>query len=187
MQQADLRTLRRQLINPYAQMLPLRSDQESVYRFAEPNPPGLEGYFPRWEVVSMVLGAQQSLQVRVDLMSDFHLLALLGSATVNTGLGGFRAALYDVLKKRRIGSDRGIQFPNIGGAAGSAFYMREPYQFDLPRSQVIVLLQNMEVAQNTVQLVLYGVAAPFTGRLSNELPSYGPTQPGLQDDCTFGG
>jgi hypothetical protein len=165
--QADIRTLRREIVNPYAVMIPIR-DQESVYRYADPNPPGCEGYQPRWEVVNIALGAQQTLQVRVDLMTDFHLIGLLASATVATVLGGFRAHLYDELKQRRIGSDRGILFPNLAGASGSTFFLREPYRFDLPRSQALVMLQNLEVAANTVQLVLYGVAAPFTGRLSNE-------------------
>ena len=166
MRQADIRSLRREIINPYAVMIPIR-DQESVYRYADPNPPGCDGYQPRWEVVNMALGAQQTLQVRVDLMTDFHLIALLASSSVNT-VGGFRAHLYDELKQRRIGSDRGQQFPNIGGAAGAAFFLKEPYRFDLPRSQMLVMLQNLEPNPNTIQMVFYGVAAPFTGSLSNE-------------------
>lgn len=166
MRQADIRTLRREIVNPFAVTIPLR-DQEAVYRYADANPPGCEGYQPRWEVVNMALGAQQTLQVRVDIMNDFHLIGLLAAATVNT-VGGFRAHLYDELKQRRIGSDRGIQFPNIAGAAGAAFFLREPYEFDLPRSQCLVMLQNLEPNPNTIQLVLYGVAAPFPGTLSNE-------------------
>lgn len=171
MRQADIRTLRQEIINPYSVMIPIR-DQESVYRYADSNPPGLEGYQPRWEVVNAVLGALASgnaptFQARVDLMNDFHMLGVLASASVNV-VGGFRVHLYDAAKQRRIGGDRGIQFPNLGGASGSAFFLREPYEFDLPRSQLLVQLQNLENAQNTVQLVIYGLAAPFTGRLSNE-------------------
>jgi hypothetical protein len=165
MGQANLRQLRREFVNPLAIMLPSAREQMMVYRQGE-LPPGLEGYQPRWEVANAVLGARQTVQVKLDLMTDFHLLALLGGATTNT-VGGFRAQLYDQLKRYRL-ADRGVQFPNIGGSAAGAFFLREPYRFDLPRSQALVLLQNMEAVTNTVQLVLYGAAAPFAGTLSNE-------------------
>jgi hypothetical protein len=164
--QANLKTLRQEFVNPYVRMVPLQREQLQVYRFAEKMPPGLEGYQPRWEIVNAVLGAQQTLQVRVDLASDFHVLAMLGSATTNT-VGGFRVQVYDQLKRLRM-ADRGVQFPNIGGKTSATFFLREPYRFDLPRSQMLVMLQNMETVQNTVQIVFYGVAAPFTGSLSNE-------------------
>jgi len=166
MQQADLRSLRREFVNPLSVMLPTQREQMMVYRHGEGLPAGLEGYQPRWEIVNGVLGARQTVQVRVDLMTDWHLLAALGSATTNT-LGGFRVQIYDQLKRVRL-QDRGIQFPNLGGGAGGAFFLREPYRFDLPKSQLLVLVTNMEAVANTVQLALYGVAAPFTGTLSNE-------------------
>lgn len=163
MRQADIRTLRREIVNPFARLLPLGRFQSAVYRYAERNPPGLAGYQPRWEAVNAVLGAQQTLQVRVDLPTDFHLLAILASATVNT-VGGFRVHFYDQLKKQRIGSDRGIQFPNLGGASGSAFFLPEPYEFNLPDSQMLVMLQNLESASNTVSVVFYGPCLPFVGK-----------------------
>lgn len=166
MRQANLKSLRAEFINPYTRMLPLRGLQADVYRMAETVPPGLEGYQPRWEIVNAVILAQQSLEVKVDIMTGFHVMAVLGSATTNN-LGGFRTQFYDAIKKRRI-HDRPIQFPNLGGAAIAPFFLREPYAFDLPRSQVLLILQNMEVVTNTVQIVLYGVAAPFQGTLSNE-------------------
>ncbi len=166
MPQSNLKSLRRDFVNPYAVMLPYFGRyQEMVYRQGEVLP-GLEGYQPRWQIVSAVLGAQQSLQQTIDLMTGFHLLAILGSASVNT-VGGFRAFLFDVLRQLRL-QDRGIQFPQLGGAAKSPFFLREPYPFDLPASQVKVLLTNMEAQSNTVQLVLYGVVAPFTGRLRQD-------------------
>lgn len=167
MQQANLKSLRTDFLNPLTRMLPLFRPQAQVYHLAEKLPPGLEGYQPRWEVVNAVLGAQQTIQVKVDIMSDFHLLAVLASASANT-VGGFRAQFYDALKQRRL-QDRGLQFPNLGGNSAAPFFLREPYRFDLPKSQMLMILQNLEPAPNTVQLVLYGQAAPFTGTLSNEL------------------
>ena len=166
MQQANLKSLRAEFINPYVRMIPVKGWQADVYRMAEEIPPGLEGYQPRWEIVNGVILAQQSLQVKVDIMTDFHLMAALASATTNT-VGGFRMQFYDAIKKRRL-HDRPIQFPNVGGAAASPFFLREPYHFDLPRSQMLVILQNLESVTNTVQIALYGVAAPFQGTLSNE-------------------
>ena len=166
MQQADFKQLRKEFVNPLAVMLPYMGKYQSmVYRQAQ-LPPGLEGYQPRWEIVNAVLLARQQVQVKVDLMTDFHLLALLGSATTNT-LGGFRVQMYDILRKRRL-QDRPAQFPNLGGAANAPFFLREPYRFDLPKSQMNLVLVNLEAVTNTVQIALYGAAAPFPGTLSNE-------------------
>lgn len=170
MPQSNSNSLRREFVNPYALLLPLLGFQDRVYRFSTNPPPGLEGYQPRWEVVNAVLGAQQQIQVKIDVMRDFHLLALLASATVNT-VGGFRVHLAHAWREpgspeqqtRRFGSDRGLKFGNLGGTSAFGFFLREPYRFDLPQSQVLVILQNLEPNPNTVQLVLYGVAAPFTG------------------------
>lgn len=166
MRQANLKSLRREFVNPFTRMLPVKGWQADVYRMAEKLPPGLEGYQPRWEIVNAVIPAQQQVQVKVDLMTDFHLLAVLASSSVNN-LGGFRAQFFDVLKKIQL-TDRGLQQPQIGGNSGAPFFLRDPYRFDLPRSTMLIRLMNMEVAQNTVQLALFGVAAPFTGTLSNE-------------------
>jgi len=162
--QANLKSLRPEFVNPFARFLRMpKGYQAQVYRYAEASPPGCEGYQPRWEVVNAVLGPQQTIQAKVDLMNDFHILAILASASRNT-VGGFRAHVYDKKKNRRIGpGPQGCQFPNLGGNTAAPFFLREPYAFDLPLSQVLVILQNLEPAANTVQLVLYGLAAPFTG------------------------
>ena len=166
MQQANIKNLRAEFINPFVRMLPVGL-QRAVYRMGEPWPPGLEGYQPRWQVLNAVLGAQQTIQLKIDVPNDFYLLAILCSATVNELGGGFRAQFYDVFKKYRL-QDRGIKFQNLGGASNGAFFLRDPYHFDLPRSQVKVVLQNMEIVSNTIQVALYGVAAPFTGNDSEQ-------------------
>jgi len=168
MPQANIKSIRADFVNPLARMLPLYRWQSQVYRMAESTPPGLAGFQPRWEVVNAVLGAQQTIQLIIDLMTDFHLLAVLGSASVNTALRGFRVHLYDKARNLRVMANRGLQFPNLGGNSAAPYFLREPYPFDLPKSQALVILQNLETASNTVQLVLYGVAKPFTGQLSNE-------------------
>lgn len=142
-----------------ARMLPLSREQRQVYKMGEKHPPGLEGYGPTWEAVNAVLAARSTLQMRVNLQRDFHLLALAASSSSNVN-GGFRAQMFDSLKRRRF-ADRGVNFANIAGGAVAGFYLRDPYRFDQPDSQVLVMMQNLETVQNTVQLVLYGVALRF--------------------------
>lgn len=164
MSQANLQELRQNLLNPLARMVPLFQRQKAVYHMADRNPAGMEGFQPRWEVVPAVLGALKTIQLRIAIAEQFYLLAIGGSATVNT-LGGFRAQIYDTLKQRRF-ADRGVQFPNLGAGGLSPsgwFFLRHPYCFDQPQSQILVMLQNMENSSNTIQLVLYGACAPFTG------------------------
>jgi len=157
--QASLKSLRADFVHPFARMLPLFRYQSQVYRLAESGPPpGLEGYQPRWEVVSAILGARQTVQVRVDLMEDFHLLGTLGSASLNL-VGGFRVQIRDQRRKVRL-ADRGLEFPCLGGNSSSPYFAREPYPFAGPRPQALVILQNLEANQNTVQFVMYGVSAP---------------------------
>lgn len=166
MQQASTKSLQLAVLNPLARMLPLFRPQVQTYHLADKNPPGLEGYQPRWEVVNAVLGSLATLQMKVDIMTDFNLLAILASATTNT-VGGFRAQYYDAIKQRKL-QDRGLQFTQLGGGARAPFFLREPYAFDQPRPQMLVQLTNLESATNTVQIVFYGLAAPFQGTLSNE-------------------
>jgi hypothetical protein len=162
MPQANLNSITR--MNGLSRMLPLFRRQSHVYRMGEASPSGLEGYFPRWEVVNAIIAAKQTYQTTIDLMPGFHLLALLGSASVNNvGVGGFRVHLYDKSRNIRLQA-RGVQINNWGGAAKYGFFLREPYPFDLPKSQAMVDITNLEAASNTIQIVLYGVAAPFTGQ-----------------------
>ena len=170
MQEANIKNLRKEFINPFVRMLPVAgSAQRGVYRMGDAQPPGLEGYQPRWQVLNAVLGAQQTIQTTIDLPTDFYLLALLATGSAERLPGLFRAQLYDTLKKVRL-QDRGIRNLNLGGAGFSPFFLREPYHFDLPRSQVKVIMQNMETAANTVQLVLYGMCAPFAGTIRTPQP-----------------
>lgn len=162
--QAGLRNLRSAFVNPLARMLPLFRWQSQVYRMAESGPPpGLEGFQPRWEPVDITLGPLQTYQARVDLLPGFHLLAMLASSSVNTQ-GGFRAQVRDQNARVRLGN-RGIQFPNIAGGSKAPYFCREPYEFLGPRPQALVILQNLEDANNAIELVLYGAGYPFTGHL----------------------
>jgi len=158
--QANLRSLRGEFIHPRARMLPLFRYQSQVYRIGEKvPPPGLVGYQPRWEVVNAILGARQTAQVRVDLMTGFYMLGMLGQASLNT-IGGFRVQIRDVRRKKRL-SGRGLQFQLSGGSAGFPYFSPEPYEFQGPRPQALLILQNLEAAQNTIQFVMYGGAEPF--------------------------
>ena len=157
------------LRNPLAGMLPLRQTQVQVYRPGEKRPPsdGMEDHAPSWECVSMSLASQSSSQVRVNLQRDFYLLALASQASSVVN-GGFRAQFYDTRKKRRL-ADRGVQQANIAGINDSVvgapdvspMFLREPYLFDEPDSQLLVIVQNLETVTNTIQIVFYGQVLRF--------------------------
>lgn len=166
-------SLSQTLLHPLARMLPLQREQGQVYRMGERVPPsgGLADHAPTWEAVNMVLAARSTLQARVNLQRDFTLLALLASTSSNAS-GGFRAQLYDTKKQLRL-ADRGVPVANIAGSMGGGglpaeFFLREPYEFDQPDSQVLVLVQNLETVTNTIQLVLYGVALRFNQQSSSQ-------------------
>jgi hypothetical protein len=168
-------SLRNTIQNPLSRMLPLSREQSQVYRLGERLPPsaGMSQHGPDWEVVNLVLTAQSTLQARIPLQRDYYLLALNASTTSNAN-GGFLAQLYDVKKQVRLAL-QGIQFPNFGGTQGPAgpvgpFYLRDPYHFDEPDSQILVMVQSLELVTTTVQLVLYGVALPFNAPSGNEFP-----------------
>ena len=146
------------LKHPLARMLPLFRYQEQVYRMGEKLPPGLQGYGPDWECVTLVLPPQGTLQARVQVQRDYHLLAVKGLASEVMGGSNFRFQLYD-LKKKRLLTDRGVLNLNLAG--GEAFFLREPYRFDLPDSQILVMVQSFATASNTIQLMLYGACVLF--------------------------
>jgi len=169
--------LRYVLQNPIARMLPLSREQAMVYRLGERLPPSgsLDGHGPTWECVTMILAAQATQNVRVNLQRDYTLLSLAVSSS-SVVSGGFRAQLYDVKKQRRL-MDRGINEALLGGQCGpvspsNPFFLREPYEFPDADSQILVMMQNLEAVTNTVQLVLYGVALRFNEAIAtkNEFP-----------------
>ena len=148
-----------------SRMLPMFRYQSQVYRLGERNPPAgfMAGYGPIWEAVSFVLDPLGSLQARVNLQRSFTLIAITATATVRTAANGFRVQLFDTKQQLRF-ADRGVQQPQFAGGptAGSApMFLRDPYAFDAPDSQVLVMVQNLESSQNTVQVVLYGQCLRF--------------------------
>jgi hypothetical protein len=157
-------SLRHTLQNPLARMLPLYHYQAQAYRLGERLPPvgHMDGYGPDWEVVTMIIAPQGTQQARVGLQRDYTLISLNGSSSSNVN-GGFLAQLYDVKRSVRL-AVQGVQFANFGGSMGNGantFLLREPYRFDQPDSQILVMVQNLESVQNTIQLVLYGQSLPF--------------------------
>jgi hypothetical protein len=158
------------LLHPLARMLPLQREQMQVYRLGERLPPsgGLADHCPTWEAVNMVLNARSTLQARVNVQRDFTLIGLVASSSSVVN-GGFRAQLFDTKKQLRM-ADRGVQQSLIAGSVFGAgtlsgpFFLREPYPFDQPDSQVLVLVQNLETVTNTIQLVLYGLVLRFNAK-----------------------
>ena len=154
------------LRNPLARMLPLQREQMQVYRLGEKHPPAgsMVEHSPQWETVPFVLGALKTSQARVNLQRDFTLLAITAIAS-SVAAGGFRAQFFDVKKNLRL-ADRGVQKANIagamgGGGFGGAFFLREPYVFDLPDSQILVIVQNLESVTNTIEVAFYGQVLRF--------------------------
>lgn len=178
-------SLRNVLTHPLARMLPLFRYQEQVYRMAERVPPSgaMSAHAPSWECVSMLLLARDTSQVRVSLQRDFHLMAIATSAS-RIDNGGFRAQFFDTKKKLRL-ADRGVQQANIagsnpngGGLTGPSF-LRDPYVFDQPDSQLLVIVQNLEPLTNQIQVVFYGQVLRFNQDSQNapdfpggNVPSY---------------
>jgi hypothetical protein len=159
-------TLRHALTHPLARMLPLLQWQGQVYRMGEKHPPSgdLPGHGPDWEVVTCVLAARDTTQVRVNLQRDYTLMAITTSSTV-TDRGGFRAQFYDTRKQLRF-ADRGVNRVNIAGSMGGGgkpapSFLREPWRFDEPDSQILVVVQNFETVQNEIQIAFYGLVLRF--------------------------
>lgn len=158
-------SLRHTITHPLARMLPIQREQMMVYRLGEKSPPSghLGDHAPMWEVVTVNLNARGSTRVRVNLQRDFTLMAITSIATV-TNHGGFRAQFYDMKKQLRF-ADRGVLAPNIAGNMGAAspgaFFLREPWQFDEPDSQLLVIVQNMETVANVIDIAFYGQVLRF--------------------------
>lgn len=159
---ASPRALANTLIHPLARMLPLLRYQMQVYRLGEKNPPvgSMAGHSPHWAISTLLLDPLATQQVRMNLQPDFHWLATLGRSSVFTDLGGYRAQIYDIEKGLRM-ADRGVKVANLGGDAGAVHWFRDPYRFDAPNSQVLLVVQNLEQSTNEVQLALYGQVLRF--------------------------
>lgn len=154
--------------HPLSRMLPLRRDQAQTYRLGERIPPSaLDDHGPMWEGVEFLLDPLDTLQARVNVQRDYTLLAQSATCSVNTVAGGFRAQYYDIKKRYRF-ADRGLNFANFAGPVAnpagnspSVFFLREPYRFEIPDSQILLQVQNFENAPNTVSLAFYGQVLRF--------------------------
>jgi hypothetical protein len=159
-------SLRSTIVHPLARMLPLQREQMQVYRLGEKHPPSgdVPGSGPMWEPVSFVLAARDTLQARVNLQRFFTLMALTTQSSSNVN-GGFRMQFFDTKKERRF-ADRNVNQVNVAGPVGGggtpgAVFLREPYVFDQPDSQILVVVQNLETVTNTIQLAFYGHVMRF--------------------------
>jgi hypothetical protein len=146
------------LQNQLSNLVPLRRTNQQCYQLGFRHPSGdLDGYGPMWEVVTMTLPAFGTKQARINVQRDFHILGKIGNST---GPNGFRAAFYDVKKKRRF-ADRPFGHFNMLGGQGSVFMLRRPYRFDEPNSQLLVMVQNLDSVTVTIQIVVYGCVLRF--------------------------
>jgi hypothetical protein len=79
----------------------------------------------------------------------------------------FRAQIYDTRKALRM-ADRGVNVGNLGGSLANVsgdqngvYWLRDPYRFDLPDSQVLLIVQNLVNQTNAIQVALYGQVLRF--------------------------
>lgn len=152
--------LDRVLQNQLSTLLPLRRTNQQCYQPGYRHPSGdFEGYAPSWEVVTFSLPPRGTRDARVNFQRDFHLIGLTGGIG-SFGTNGFRMQMYDVKKGRRF-FERLVGHFNIAGGAGSILLLRRPYRFDLPDSQLLVQIQNLDTVQVTDQIVLYGCVLRF--------------------------
>ena len=165
-------TLRYVSQHPLARMLPLHRYQDQAYRLGEKLPPSaLDGHGPMWEAVTMALNARSTLQARVNLQRDFTLIAISCNSSSSVS-GGFRVQLYDKKKGLRF-ADRGVAQANFAGTvqgSSSPVFLREPYRFDFPDSQLLLNVQNLESVANTVQVVFYGSVLRFNEPAGRNFP-----------------
>jgi hypothetical protein len=162
-------TLRWVLQHPLARMLPLGRYQAQTYRLGERIPPSaLEDHGPMWEAVEFLMDPLDTLQARVNLQRDFTLMAVAATCSSNVN-GGFRLQFYD-LKRRFRFADRPINFANVGGPISaplgpgltpSPIFLREPYRFAVPDSQILLDCQSFENVTNDVQILFYGQVMRF--------------------------
>lgn len=161
-------SLRNVMQHPLARMLPMFKYQQQVYRLAEKHPPSnLAEYAPTWETMTFDILAYSNGQARITVQKDFTLLAISLSVTAKSGGASASGAVqfYDVQKQRRF-ADRPVQAVNIGNpiqplTEAPWSFLREPYHFDLPNSQILVMAQNLSASEVLWQLSLYGVALRF--------------------------
>jgi hypothetical protein len=171
------------LTHTRARMLPLFEWQSQVYRLAERHPPGFEdGFTPIWEVATAILPSLKTTQLRINFQNQFHLLAITGLSSL---AGGFRVQVLDTKKiyntwirdkmsnlidagppQDRPGvrfAGRGVNFANFCGTGSDPFYLPEPHPFTEKDAQALVIVQNQDNsgANNSIQVVLYGMARRF--------------------------
>ena len=155
-------------------MLPLHRYQSNAYRFGRGLPPGLEGKAPRWIAVNFALAAQATQRDNLDIPPFFHLLAVLGSSSQ---AAGFRAQLFDINDQQKMQA-RGVNSVLGFSSAAVPLFLRyaHPYGSD---SAVLVIVQNLALALNNVQIVLFGVcddAISAPDPINGNLPEYGASK-----------
>lgn len=153
--------------HPLARMTPYRRDQAQTYRLGERIPPSALGdHAPMWEAVEFLLDPLDSLQARVNLQRDYTWMSKTANCSVNTA-GGFRVQQYDIKKRYRF-ADRSTNFATFAGPVAnqvgnspSCFFLREPYRFEVPDSQILLQVQSFEQVPITVMMAFYGQVLRF--------------------------
>lgn len=158
------------VLNPYGQNFANGNDladfQKSVYFFPgtgndqAPLRDSLENPFPMWIAVDLQMGPLKTARGHFPIPDNFRLLNVFASSSSNVN-GGFKLVLYD--NSRRIPLVvRPINFNVRAGTGSSPIFERVPYNLNPAGGEVKVkfTIYNLEtVAQNLVQLGLYGVQA----------------------------
>jgi hypothetical protein len=112
--------------------------------------------FPTWLIFFWPFGTPPDIPEETDESETGTITA----TTTTFSTGNFRAQIYDTAKALRM-ADRGVVFSNLGGQSNAIMWIRDPYHFDLPDPQVLLVVQNLVNFQNQIQIALYGQVLRF--------------------------
>lgn len=106
------------------------------------------------------LAANQSIELRYTLQSDFIAYSIQVSATTSSAASpGCRVGIKDLTtmpKKGKKFSNSVVNNVNFGGSGSKPRFLRKPYRFHAGRT-IVVKIANMRNVTNNIQVVISGV------------------------------
>jgi hypothetical protein len=112
-----------------------------------------------WYSGSITLNPGQTGYIRVSVAPNFALMMVLGLATQPTnpdGQGSFQVQIFDTARRQTF-SEKAIGDPVAVGNAQNPWILKNPYRFS-GTVPLLCKVQNRTTAQNTIQVVFYGVS-----------------------------
>lgn len=123
------------------------------------------GGTPTWVPCDFLpLGASKTGRSKMPLPDNFTLLAFMASSS-SVARGGFRVNVYDINRRIRL-TERPVNFNEIAGTGSSPLFIGGdwgpsrfafPYAFQPDNAQVMITIVNLEIVNNNIEFVLYGM------------------------------